>query len=276
MASSSNPTKRRRGKELVTEPAAKYDAYRFKSLHPQQLFHDHVASKATIPDTKFQLAEGDYPKINHQITLRGWKRLCKPRKEVGCSLVREFYTNARLGVEVSFNMDRTRKVLKIGEQIGADMSYRRHMILEYQDLDSVIRDLCVPTAQWTIGAGGAPLHLKRHDLLPIPRGWHEFIIHLILPSQNKFEVTLKRGVLIHSIMKSQEVRVEKLIEETMWEIVATLHLDKPLLAFPSIIYCLCIATKVPLEPDMPVPVARPIIAVVMGNVRLPCQQAHQP
>ncbi|MED6211334.1 hypothetical protein PIB30_072711, partial [Stylosanthes scabra] len=41
-------------------------------------------------------------------------------------------------------------------------------------------------------------------------------------------------------------------------------------------YSPCVAAKVPLEPDMPVPVARPITATVMANVRHFPQQPHQP
>ncbi|MED6125184.1 hypothetical protein PIB30_066333 [Stylosanthes scabra] len=47
-------------------------------------------------------------------------------------------------------------------------------------------------------------------------------------------------------------------------------------AFPSIIFRLCTAAKVPLESDTPVPVARPITAAVMERVRHPRQQLHQP
>ncbi|MED6140200.1 hypothetical protein PIB30_090863 [Stylosanthes scabra] len=85
-------SKRRRGKA----PAADFDEYRFKSLYHEELFQDDVASKDIIPETRFRLGEGQYPKIQHQINLRGKKRLRKPPKEVGCSLVQEFYTNARL------------------------------------------------------------------------------------------------------------------------------------------------------------------------------------
>ncbi|MED6178034.1 hypothetical protein PIB30_103880, partial [Stylosanthes scabra] len=191
--------------------------------------------------------------------------LCKPRKNVGHSLVQEFYTNARVqpgeitnipcqtyvrGVILSFSKDTIRRVLKIRSTIENDMTFQRHMTPENQDLDAVIRGLCNPHARWACGAGGVPQHLKRRDLVPLARGWHEFIIHAILPTTNKSEVTLKRAILIHAIMKGQEVRAERLIEEHISEIVTSLHLDKPPLAFPNIIARLCEAAKVPIEPDV--------------------------
>ncbi|MED6197617.1 hypothetical protein PIB30_058190 [Stylosanthes scabra] len=141
-------------------------------------------------------------------------------------------------------MDTIRQVLKIRGRIGAEMNFRKRMILDYHDLDVVIRDICVPIARWACEAGGAPQHLKRHDLLPILTGWHEFIIHSILPTTNKSEITLKRAILIHVIMKSQEVRAEKLIEEAMSEIVGALHLEKLPLAFPNVVARLCEAAGV--------------------------------
>ncbi|MED6138437.1 hypothetical protein PIB30_074230 [Stylosanthes scabra] len=55
---------------------------------------------------------------------------------------------------------------------------------------------------------GPRFHTFRSDLNPVARGWHEFIIHNIMPTTNQSEVTLNRAVLIHCIMSSQEVRVE--------------------------------------------------------------------
>ncbi|MED6135362.1 hypothetical protein PIB30_045756 [Stylosanthes scabra] len=83
---------------------------------------------------------------------------------------------------------------------------------------------------------------------------------------NKSEVTLKRAIMIHAIMKSKEVRAERLIEETMSEIVTALHLDKPPLAFPNVIARLCEAASVP---------TRPITAAVKENLRHPHQQPQQ-
>ncbi|MED6184856.1 hypothetical protein PIB30_051477 [Stylosanthes scabra] len=60
-----------------------------------------------------------------------------------------------------------------------------------------------------------------------------------MPTTNQSEVTLNRAVLIHYIMSSQEVRVEKVIVDAMMNIINKLHTTKPHLAFPNIIAGLC-------------------------------------
>ncbi|MED6200669.1 hypothetical protein PIB30_087500 [Stylosanthes scabra] len=113
------------------------------------------------------------------------------------------------------------------------------MIEGNQELDAVIRDLCVEGSVWSLGTRNNPLYLKRSDLNPIARGWHEFIIHNIMPTTNQSEVTLNRAVLIHCIMSSQEVRVEKIIVDAMINIITKLHATKLPLSFPNIIARLC-------------------------------------
>ncbi|MED6209164.1 hypothetical protein PIB30_052144 [Stylosanthes scabra] len=162
MVSPSNPTRRRRGKEPMDHDAAEFDSYRF------------------------QLEEEKFPEIPQQIELRGWKRLGKPRKKVEQALVREFYTNAQVnpneaenhvrfqtfvrGVEVNFNMESIKPVLRLGERMGTEMNFRRRMTPTHQELGTVIVDLCVQGVAWELGDTNAPLYLKRRDLHPIPRG----------------------------------------------------------------------------------------------------------
>ncbi|MED6165026.1 hypothetical protein PIB30_095772 [Stylosanthes scabra] len=143
------------------------------------------------------------------------------------------------------------------------------MIEGNQELDTVIRDLCVEGSIWSLGARNNHLYLKRSDLNPIARGWHEFIIHNIMPTINQSEVTLNRVVLIHCIMSSQEVRVEKIIVDAMINIITKLHATKPHLAFPNIIECLCEEMEVPYLASRPVeavPKARPITKEDMANL----------
>ncbi|MED6165022.1 hypothetical protein PIB30_095690 [Stylosanthes scabra] len=176
MASSSDASRKRRGKAVVIEEDT-FDAHKFKTPFHEHFFNSNVSSKPIIPDTRFNLEEDQYPQIQQQIELRGWKRLNKPKKRI--------------------------------------------------------------RAVWSLGARNNPLYLKRSDLNPVARGWHEFIIHNIMPTTNQSEVTLNRAVLIHCIMSSQEVRVEKIIVDAMMNIINKLHTSKPLLAFPNIIARLC-------------------------------------
>ncbi|MED6142404.1 hypothetical protein PIB30_113407 [Stylosanthes scabra] len=98
------------------------------------------------------------------------------------------------------------------------MSYKTRMIPANLDPDAIIRDLCVEGAVWELGAQNNPRILKRTDLIPIAKCWHEFIIHNILPTKNQSEITLDRAVLIHCIMQGQEVQVEKLIVDSMMKV----------------------------------------------------------
>ncbi|MED6176587.1 hypothetical protein PIB30_089641 [Stylosanthes scabra] len=111
---------------------------------------------------------------------------------------------------------------------------------------------------------------------PLTRGWHEFIIHNILPTSNQSEVTVKRAVLIHCIIHGQDVRVEKLIAEAMTEIVKNLHTTRHPLAFPNVIARLCEATRISYRApnsNEAMPKIRPITAAVIENIRYP---PHQP
>ncbi|MED6113306.1 hypothetical protein PIB30_069576 [Stylosanthes scabra] len=280
MASSSK--RRRAGKQVVTDE--EFDAQRFKTEFHQQFYNSYVASKDIIPDTRF-----------NQIELRGWKRLAKPKLKVGQSIIREFYANARTnedadeeqphfqtfvrGEVVKFNMLNIKAVLTLDEQLESDTNFRRRMNPANQNLENVIQDLCVRGSTWELGTRNNPLYLKRRDLRPLARGWHEFIIHNILPTSNQSEITVKRAVLIHCIIHGQNVRVENLIAEAMTEIVKNLHTTRHPLAFPIIIARLCEAVGASYRApnsDEAVPKIRPITAAVMENIRYPHHQPPPP
>ncbi|MED6111466.1 hypothetical protein PIB30_052538 [Stylosanthes scabra] len=291
MASSSK--RRRAGKQVITDE--EFDAQRFKTEFHQQFYNSYVASKDIIPDTRFNLEEGEFPEIGQQIELRGWKRLAKPKLKVGQSIIREFYANARTnedadeeqphfqtfvrGEVVNFNMENIKAVLRLDEQLESDTNFRRRMNPANQNLENVIQDLCVRGSTWELGARNNPPYLKRRDLRPLARGWHEFIIHNILPTSNQSEITVKRAVLIHCIIHGQNVRVEKLIAEAMTEIVKNLHTIRHPFAFPNVIARLCevvgVSYRAP-NSDEAVPKIRPITAAVMENIRYPHHQPPPP
>ncbi|MED6116318.1 hypothetical protein PIB30_099216 [Stylosanthes scabra] len=117
-----------------------------------------------------------------------------------------------------------------------------------QLLDDVLRDLCIPRATWKLGTGQPPqpIQLRRKELQPLARGWLELIIHNIQPSSNRSEVTVSRAILIHSILKGEDVRIEELISTRITNIAQNLNL-KGKLGFPSLIYKLCKDAGVPFE-----------------------------
>ncbi|MED6174086.1 hypothetical protein PIB30_065547 [Stylosanthes scabra] len=238
MASSSNAQRKRRGKAIAHEEDD-FDSLRFKSPFLQEFY----ANARIDPDSE------DGPR---------------------------FHTFVR-GVMVNFSMDRIKTVMKFEGPLNTQMSYRTWMIEGNQELDAVIRDLYVEGSVRSLGAQNNPLYLKHSDLNPIARGWHEFIIYNIMPTTNQLEVTLNRAVLIHWIMSSQEVWVEKVIVDAMMKIINKLHATKPPLAFPNIIACLCEEMEVPYLASRPieaVPKARPITTIVMENLRYPPVQPY--
>ncbi|MED6224873.1 hypothetical protein PIB30_088357 [Stylosanthes scabra] len=254
MASSSDASRKRRGKAVVVDEDT-FDAHRFKTP-----FHEHFFNS---------------------------NRLNKPKKRISQTIIREFYANARIdpnnevdprfhtfvrGMLVNFSMDRIKTIIKFEGPLNSETSYRARMVEGNQDLDAVTRDIYVEGAVWSLGARNNALYLKRSDLNPVARGWHEFIIHNIMPTTNQSEVTLNRAVLIHCIMSSQEVRVEKIIVDAMMNIINKLHTSKPPLAFPNIIACLCEEMEISFLASGPVeamPKARSITPAVMENIRHP-------
>ncbi|MED6163540.1 hypothetical protein PIB30_081012 [Stylosanthes scabra] len=198
--------------------------------------------------------EGQYPEIGEQISLRGWGRLSKPRTKISKDLVHEFYSNAVRteeglasgedypytsfvrGKEVDFSVAKIREVLRIKHMtLGAEIDFKTRQF-EDQRLDDVIREICMPGAQWKMSSSQLPhpIQLRRQDLTPVARGWAEFIIHSMIPTLNKSEITMARAVLIHSIIKGHDVRVEELIANNI-VVLAERVQGRSKLCFPSTI-----------------------------------------
>ena len=64
-----------------------------------------------------------------------------------------------------------------------------------------------------LGPTSSPIQLGRTELHPLAKGWQEFIIHSLVPTGNKSEVTIARAILIHSIMRGEKVRAEDIIAD---------------------------------------------------------------
>ncbi|MED6187582.1 hypothetical protein PIB30_077821 [Stylosanthes scabra] len=88
--------------------------------------------------------------------------------------------------------------------------------------------------------------IRRIELHPLAKGWQEFIIHSLVPTGNKSEVTTTRAILIHSIMQGEDVRAEDIIADNMATIAQGLT-NKGNLAHPSTIYKLFKDAGVPLR-----------------------------
>ncbi|MED6114863.1 hypothetical protein PIB30_084702 [Stylosanthes scabra] len=94
---------------------------------------------------------------------------------------------------------------------------------------------------------------------------------------NKFEVTIARAILIHSIMRGEEVRAEDIIADNMAVIAQGLQ-SKGNLRFPSTIYKLCKDAGVPLREfrrTSKIPKEKYITAKRMESTRIPRNMPQQ-
>ncbi|MED6115340.1 hypothetical protein PIB30_089502 [Stylosanthes scabra] len=140
-------------------------------------------------------------------------------------------------------------------------------------LDEVLADLCIPGATWKLSLGqpAVPIQLRRTELHPLAKGWQEFIIHSLVPTGNKSEVAIARAILIHSIMRGEEVRSEDIIADNM-AVIAQESQSKGNLGFPSTIYELCKDAGVPLREfrrTSKIPKEKYITAKRMESTRIP-------
>ncbi|MED6196887.1 hypothetical protein PIB30_051548 [Stylosanthes scabra] len=170
----------------------------FRAPHHQEIYQKYIHNKGVTPEKQFDLQEvrieeevasgEDYP-----------------------------YTSYVRGKEVDFSAAKIREVLRIRHMTqGTEIDFKIRQ-MEDQRLDDVIRDICMPGAQWKMSSSQPPhlIKLRRQDVTPVARGWAEFIIYSMIPTVNKSEITVARAVLIHSIIKGHDVRVEELIVDNI-------------------------------------------------------------
>ncbi|MED6139144.1 hypothetical protein PIB30_081126 [Stylosanthes scabra] len=117
-----------------------------------------------------------------------------------------------------------------------------------QQLDNVLADLCMPGATWKLSTGQqkVPIQLRRQELNPLARGWHELSIHSLILSSNRSEILVIRAILIHCIMNGEDVRAEEIIADKIVRMAQGIK-EKGKLGFPSTIYKLCKDAGVPLR-----------------------------
>ncbi|MED6163303.1 hypothetical protein PIB30_078523 [Stylosanthes scabra] len=248
------------------------------ATHIKMLMHQLQNLQYCLRTSKSSSLEGQYPEISEQISLRRWRRLSKPRTKISKALVHKFYANAVRteeelasgedypytsfvrGKEVDFSAAKIREVLRIRvlKQISKQGKWR-------------IKDICMLGARWKISSSQPPhpIQLRRQDLTPVARGWAEFIIHSMIHTGNKSKITVARAVLIHSIIKGHDVKVEELIADNI-AVLAEEVQGRSKLCFPSTIYRLCKEARVPMgefKDGEKIQIAKPITAKVMTTIR---------
>ncbi|MED6198594.1 hypothetical protein PIB30_067904 [Stylosanthes scabra] len=202
----------------------------YRTMFNKNLHGELVSKKKITPEVTFELVEDEYPSIKEQIALRGWRRLASPRTKVSKWMIHEFYTNAIQsdeemgqgdqhpyksyvrGVEVHFSPQNIKRVLRFKDNTpGAATEYTTRLNSD-QWLDKVLQDLCIPGATWRLSSSqpAQPIQLRRAELNPLARGWHE----------------------------GEDVRVEEVIADNI-ALIAQGMQGKGKLAFPSTIFKLC-------------------------------------
>ncbi|MED6209768.1 hypothetical protein PIB30_057952 [Stylosanthes scabra] len=246
------------------------DKQHLKEEFNQTLFESSVRRKKIIPEVAFNLEEDEYPQIKEQIALRGWRRVPAPTTGISKLIVQEFYANAAVsdeevanagqlpyksyvrGVVVDFSPENIRRVMRFkAETEGAETDYRTRQATD----QSLMRSLLIYAFPELLGA----------------QGWQEFIIHSLVPIGNKSEIKVARAILIHAIMKGEDVRAEDIIADNMAVIAQGLH-GKGNLSFPSTIYKLCKDAGVPLREfrrTSKIPEEKLITAKRMESTRIP-------
>ncbi|MED6112518.1 hypothetical protein PIB30_062445 [Stylosanthes scabra] len=231
-----------------------HNEHYFRAPHHQEIYQKYIHKKGVTPEKAFDLQEGQYPEIGEQISLRGWRRLSKPRTKISKDLVHEFYSNAvrteeelasgedypytsdARGREVDFSAAKIREVLRIRHMtLGTEIDFKTRQF-EDQRLDDVIREICMPGARWKMSSSQLPhpIQLRRQDLTP-----------------------------------GHDVRVEELIADNI-AVLAEGVQGRSKLCFPSTIYRLCKESGVPMgefKDGEKIQIARPITAKVMTTTR---------
>ncbi|MED6163841.1 hypothetical protein PIB30_083935 [Stylosanthes scabra] len=240
--------------------------HHFRKEFNQQLFESNARRRKVISEVGFNLDEGEYPQIMEQILLRGWRRLAAPMTSVSKLLVQEFYANAAVsdeevanedqlpyksfvrGIKVDFSSENIRRIMRFKTAIAGEKTDYKTRQASDQRLDEVLADLWIPGATWKLSLGqpAVPIQLRRTELHPLAKGWQEFIIHSLVPTGNKSEVTITRAILIPSIMRGEEVVAQDIIADNMAVISQGLQ-SKGNLGFPRTIYKLCKDAGVPFR-----------------------------
>ncbi|MED6200113.1 hypothetical protein PIB30_082081 [Stylosanthes scabra] len=207
-----------------------FDNDRFKTAFNEELYNTIVKNKKVIAECCVDLDDDEYPEVQEEM------------EEHGGHTYRSFVG----GVPIDFSPENIRTVMRFRAQVqGATTDFETRKEHD-QQLDRVLADLCMPGATWKLSTGQqrVPIQLRRQELNPIARGWHEFSIHSLIPSSNRSEIPVIRAILIHCIMRGEDVRAEDIIADKMVRMAQGIK-EKGKLGFPSTIYKLCKEAGVP-------------------------------
>ncbi|RYR29821.1 hypothetical protein Ahy_B01g054354 [Arachis hypogaea] len=124
-------------------------------------------------------------------------------------------------------------------------SYEERVKYDQRCVD-VLSDLCKVGTDWVLDSQGQPLKLRRGDLIPRAKGWHDIVRRSLIPTSNNSEVTINRAIMIHCIMKEGEINVGEIIAKNIVDTAENVKQDS-WLGYPSTILCFCEDAGVPLK-----------------------------
>ncbi|MED6151824.1 hypothetical protein PIB30_086076 [Stylosanthes scabra] len=240
-----------------------FDNHRFKTAFNEELYNTIVKNKKVIAECCIDLDKDEYPEIRDQIAIRGWRRLAAPKQEISIDLIHEFYANAVVTEE---------EMEEAGGHTFRSFLRGGPVNVSPGNIQTVMR--------FRTQVQGATTDFetrKEHDqqldreLNPVARGWHEFSIHSLIPSSNRSEISLIRAILIHCIMRGEDVRAEDIITDKIVRMAQGIK-EKGKLGFSSTIYKLCKEAGVPLREfrrSRKIQAEKPITARRMESTRLP-------
>ncbi|MED6105895.1 hypothetical protein PIB30_000023 [Stylosanthes scabra] len=213
------------------------------------------------------MGEVHYPiqAVGHLMVKEFYANAWEPDKEKGKPYT---YTTMVRGIDISFAPNNIKRVLRLRKDpLPNAASYHERKANKDYRLEHVLEDLCIEGADWVRHKDGRPNYLRRADLEPMTKGWYDFICRSILPTTNRFELTVERAVLIHSIIIGENINVEEIIADQIYNFVYKKDLSSSL-SFSSIMAALCADAKVPaIKDDTLIPKEPPIMGVAMTRTR---------
>ncbi|MED6165073.1 hypothetical protein PIB30_096111 [Stylosanthes scabra] len=213
-----------------------------------------------------------YHEAHFKSKLSARKKFTNPVQAVGHNMVKEFYANAWVP-----DKDKRKPYSYTTMVRGKDISFapsdiKRVLNLKKDPLPNV-------GGEWVRHKDGRPHYLRRTDFEPMAKGWYDFVCRFLIPTTNHSKVTVEKAVLIHSIVIGENINVEEIIADQIYNFVYKTNLSSSL-PFPSVIALLCLEAKAFVPDDTPIPQETGISGEAMVRVREPRvknpRQARQP
>ncbi|MED6221547.1 hypothetical protein PIB30_055843 [Stylosanthes scabra] len=176
---------------------------KFKTPYHEAHYKAKLSARKVLPELIIQVDESILDPCGFQIQQRKWERFTNPIQAVGHVMVKEFYAKA-------WEQDKKRGSHILTQQWKANKDYR---------LEHVLEDLCIEGRDWVRQKDGRPHYLRRADLEPMTKDGYDFVCRSILPTTNRSELTVKRAVLIHSIIIGENINVEEIISNQIYKFV---------------------------------------------------------